>query len=152
MPCHPERERSPATAKFQNGLSILEISMFCSHAKAQFLGFIEVSGVSLPKAATVFALLSQNELEKLRGQLVMLFICLLGQDSDGTFGHGLDEGFDIGIEIFAVLGGERDIPLPGKPTDTQADERLWDPAMLGKNDGQGKRHQDTSFAMTGHAA
>ena len=87
LPRHPQRQRTPATAKFEDRLPIGKVSVRDGLAQRFFLSLLQRGFGLLVVTAGIFAVRTEHAGEECRGYFVMLGIGLVGVPGNGARCH-----------------------------------------------------------------
>ena len=102
MFCHPQGQRSPAAAEFEDRLTIAQFGALAGEGEHSRLGLADVGDAWVPIARGVFHVRTEAAFEKSRRQLVVLFIGFLGGDGDGHGFQLCDVRHELGLAVFWV--------------------------------------------------
>ncbi len=134
---HPQAQRAPAAAQFQDVLAVHQSGAFAGHLQRGGLGLPQVLHAFGPEAAAVLAMRAQRPGEEFGRHLVVLLVGLLGDQRDRRAAHLLDEGLVGllgGLGVGGMLLGQ---PLLEQAADAQADDAIRHQALFDPADGAG---------------
>lgn len=140
---HPEGERAPAAAEFEDGLPVGEFGAFAGEREHSGFGRFDVAHAFIPVARAVFEIGAEAVAEKFGRQLVVLLVCLLGVNGEwGGFERG-DVAHERGLALFDVEFFERGERGGEALADAEADERVGNRAL--GDEFVGKVHEIRKF-------
>ena len=143
---HPQRERTPAAAEFEDVLAVIEPGALGIEREHPLLGLGERGDARRPERAAVFQARAEAELVEARGHLVMLFVRRRRLDGDGRAAQLLDKRLQVRplrLGAALVLLAQ---PLRQQATDAEAEERVGEEIAFeeGVNHVRGKPLMDTN--------
>ena len=132
-PRHPQRQRTPAAAEFEDRLAVGQFRMLDGLAQRLFLGLLQCRGRLLVEARGIFAVGTQYIREERGRQFIVL--CIGG---GGMFGNGASRHFTGKPRVaFGVAGGELRRGTRAELVDRAANDDIGQRHPLGGVDNPG---------------
>ncbi len=136
----PQRQRPPATTKVKDAHSVFDARSLASQTQHRLFGFVQCRRRFVPPPAAVLQTGAQNQLEKLRGHFVVLFVRAMSFDRNNALALAVGKTIEClvvaaGSELFFLFE-----PFAQQSSHPEANHWIGEPTFFGKLN---QRHQKT---------